>query len=68
MKFFSPNVGKLDQKIRIGFGVVTVFLATQVVDWPRWALLFIGVMLIATGLFQFCGLYKIFGVNTCEKD
>lgn len=63
----KPNVGSLDQKIRVILGVITVFLATQVADWPRWLLLGIGVLLITTGLFKFCGLYTLFGVNTYER-
>jgi len=61
------NVGKTDKKIRIGLGVLSIFLATQIGDWPRWILLFLGIVLILTGLFQFCGLYAIFGINTSKK-
>jgi hypothetical protein len=63
----QKNVGESDKKIRIPLGVISVFLATQVGDWPRWVLLILGVVLILTGFFQFCGLYAIFGVNTCER-
>jgi hypothetical protein len=64
---FQKNVGETDKKIRIGLGVVSVFLATQVAAWLRWVLLILGVVLILTGLFQFCGLYALFGVNTYER-
>jgi len=63
----QKNVGESDKKIRIILGVVSVFLATQVGDFPRWILLILGVVLILTGLFQFCGLYTLFGVNTCKR-
>ncbi len=63
----QKNVGESDKKIRIILGVVSVFLATQIGTWPRWVLLILGVALILTGLFQFCGLYTLFGVNTCER-
>jgi hypothetical protein len=63
----QKNVGESDKKIRIALGVISVFLATQVGDWPRWVLLILGLVLILTGLFQFCGLYAIFGVNTGER-
>jgi predicted phage tail protein len=63
----QKNVGETDKKIRIILGVISVFLATQVSAWPRWVLLILGVSLILTGLFQFCGLYTLFGVNTGEK-
>jgi len=64
---FQKNVGETDKKIRIALGVISVFLATQIPEWPRWVLLIMGVVLIFTGLFQFCGLYTLFGVNTCKK-
>jgi hypothetical protein len=63
----QKNVGETDKKIRIGLGVLSVFLATQVGDWLRWVLLILGVVLILTGLFQFCGLYTLFGINTCKR-
>jgi hypothetical protein len=63
----QKNVGETDKKIRIILGVVSVFLATQIGTWPRWVLLILGVALILTGLSQFCGLYTLFGVNTCER-
>jgi len=62
----QKNVGETDKKIRITLGVISVFLATQIAEWPRWVLLIMGVSLIFTGLFQFCGLYTLFGVNTCK--
>ncbi|GIW64393.1 MAG: hypothetical protein KatS3mg092_0326 [Patescibacteria group bacterium] len=63
----KQNVGDLDKKVRIILGVITVFLATQVADWPRWVLLAVGLILIATGLIGFCGLYSLFEINTCRK-
>jgi len=63
----QKNVGETDKKIRIILGLVSVFLATQIGAWPRWVLFILGVALILTGLFQFCGLYNLFGVNTCER-
>jgi len=63
----QKNIGETDKKIRIALGVIAVFLATQIPEWPRWALLILGVVLIFTGLFQFCGLYILFGINTCER-
>ena len=63
----QKNVGETDKKIRIGLGVISIFLATQIGAWPRWVLLILGVSLILTGLFQFCGLYTLFGINTCQR-
>lgn len=59
MKF---NVGTIDRVIRIVLGVVLIGLAaTGTVGW--WG--YIGVVLLATGLFKFCPAYALIGVNTC---
>jgi len=67
LKEKEKNVGETDKKIRIILGVISIFLATQIGAWPRWVLLILGVALILTGLFQFCCLYTLFGINTCER-
>lgn len=67
---FGVNEGNLDRGVRVilgatlawlGFasGVVTGGLAT--------GLGVAGVILIVTGVTGFCGMYKLFGVNTCPR-
>ncbi|MCM8857655.1 MAG: DUF2892 domain-containing protein [Candidatus Thiodiazotropha sp.] len=55
------NVGKVDRIIRIILGVLligNVFYALQSpIGW-------IGVILLATGLFGICPLYSLLGLNT----
>ncbi|MCU7802356.1 MAG: DUF2892 domain-containing protein [Candidatus Thiodiazotropha sp. (ex Lucinoma kastoroae)] len=55
------NVGKVDRIIRIILGVLligNVFYALQSpIGW-------IGVILLATGLFGMCPLYSLLGLNT----
>lgn len=59
------NVGGFDRALRIVVGLVLVGLAaTNVVGVWGW----IGVVPLATGLFRFCPLYPIVGVNSCGKD
>jgi hypothetical protein len=56
------NVGSLDRALRIGAGVVLIGLAaTGVVG--AWG--YIGVIPLATGLFRFCPLYSVLGLNSC---
>lgn len=61
MDLLKNNVGKVDRIIRIILGVLligNVFYALQSpIGW-------IGVILLATGLFGICPLYSLLGLNT----
>ena len=59
----QANVGGIDKWLRIALGVVLI--AWVVMGGPVWA--WIGVVPLATGLFNFCPLYKVFGINTCKR-
>jgi hypothetical protein len=56
------NVGRIDRVLRISIGLVLVGLAAsnEVGAWG-----WIGIVPLATGLFKFCPLYPILGVNSC---
>ncbi len=56
------NVGGLDKKIRIGAGAVLILIGLFKSLW----LAIIGVIVLATGLLGFCGLYKLLGLNTAS--
>jgi len=61
----KKNVGSTDRTIRLLAGIVIILLGIVFKTW--WGLL--GLVLIITGLFNFCGLYLPFGINTCKvKD
>ena len=56
------NVGGIDRILRIAVGLVLVGLAaSNVVGTWGW----IGIIPLATGLFRFCPLYPILGINFC---
>lgn len=56
------NVGGMDRILRVVLGVVLIALAaTGTVGAWGW----IGVVPLVTGLFSFCPLYSILGMNTC---
>ncbi|TNF06794.1 MAG: DUF2892 domain-containing protein [Bacillota bacterium] len=60
----KKNVGKLDQIIRyvlaLGFAVLGIFVSP---------FFFIGsAVMIFTAYFKFCGLYRLFGINTCKIE
>lgn len=60
----KKNVGKFDKKVRILLGLIFALLGYFISPW-----LFIPALaLLATALVNFCGLYTLFGVNTCEVE
>lgn len=56
------NVGNIDRVIRIVVGLLIAVWAINAGNF--WWIL--GIALIATGVFRFCGLYRLFGINTCK--
>lgn len=60
------NVGGIDRKLRIVVGVL-VLASFFVLPAPNkyWAL--IGIVPLLTGLFSFCPLYTVLGMNSCPK-
>ena len=59
----TANVGGIDRILRIVAGLVFIALAaTGVVG--AWG--YLGVIVLATGVFRFCGAYTLFGLNTCQ--
>ena len=56
------NVGSIDRAVRIIIGIVLIALAaTNTVGWWGW----LGIILLLTGLFRFCPLYRMLGICTC---
>ena len=57
------NVGRIDRVLRISVGLVLVGLAaSSLIGIWGW----IGIVPLATGLFKFCPLYPILGINSCS--
>lgn len=60
--FMKSNVGRIDRVLRISVGLILIGLAaSHVVGVWGW----IGVVPLATGLFKFCPLYPMLGINSC---
>lgn len=55
------NVGGIDRVLRavVGLGLI----AFGVVYGNYWWIL--GLVLVGTAIFRFCGLYKLLGISTC---
>lgn len=58
----KKNVGGIDRVLRIVAGLVLVVLAATNVIGP-WG--WLGLIVLATGVFSFCGAYTLLGINTC---
>jgi len=57
------NVGGIDRVARIVAGLALIALAaTEQVGVWGWI---VGAIVLATGVFSFCGLYTLIGANTC---
>jgi hypothetical protein len=58
----KKNVGGIDRVLRIVAGLILVALAAtgQIGAWG-----WLGLIVLATGLFSFCGAYTLLGVSTC---
>ena len=59
----KANVGGFDKWIWIVAGLALI--AWALTGGPVWA--WIGVVPLATGLFNFCPLYRLIGFNTCPR-
>ena len=60
----KSNVGSLDRIIRIvlGLGIAIVGIIFE----SYWGLL--GIPILATGVFRYCLLYPLLGINTIGKE
>ena len=57
----TSNVGGIDKVLRIAVGLALI--AWALMGGPVWA--WIGVVALATGLFNTCPAYYLLGINTC---
>ena len=68
------NVGSTDRLIRLIAGVILLIIAVPSLagmafiglgGWA-WLIGLVGVVLLATGLLNFCPAYQLIGANTCK--
>lgn len=59
------NVGGIDRILRMiaGLALIGATLSGMIGVWG-----WIGVVPLVTGLFKFCPLYTMFGMNTCPME
>ena len=65
---FQKNVGSADKVVRLILAVILAALAATGVLVGTWMYVAYAaaIVLVMTSLFSFCGLYAIFGMNTCK--
>lgn len=58
----KANVGGIDRVLRIAVGgILVAFAVTGTIG--AWG--YLGLIVLATGVFSFCGAYTLLGINTC---
>jgi hypothetical protein len=68
----NANLGNLDRVIRIilGLALIVAPLLNIPAVWSSAVLSYgsmaVGLVLVVTGLFRFCPIYRIFGISTCK--
>lgn len=65
------NVGSIDKLVRYGLALVLVVIGILVWNSSMAlsiALFVFAIALTLTALFSFCGLYSLFGINTCKLE
>lgn len=60
----QANLHQVDRIIRIVIGIALIVLPLfAVIGWWGYA---VGAILLATGLINFCPIYRLLGINTCK--
>ncbi len=60
----KQNVGRIDQAVRYILAIVLVVIAA-IFQGTWWWLLIPATILAFTAAVSWCGIYRLFGVNTC---
>lgn len=67
---FGVNEGSIDRGVRVILGATLAWLgfaSGAVAGGLATGLGIVGIVLLVTGVTGFCGMYKLFGVNTCAR-
>jgi hypothetical protein len=64
----KKTVGSADKIIRYIIAIIAIYVAyTGMVSSPwNYILYVVAAIMIVTALTGFCGLYSVFGINTCK--
>jgi glucan phosphoethanolaminetransferase (alkaline phosphatase superfamily) len=64
----TKNIGEKDKKIRLFLGFLLLIASFGFSNILKWVFIVFGLVLIITALIGFCGIYTLFGINTCKYD
>ncbi|HBH06592.1 MAG TPA: DUF2892 domain-containing protein [Flavobacteriales bacterium] len=66
----TKNEGTLDRIVRviIGASLAILFFAGILSGALGYTAVILGTVLLITGITGFCGIYTLFGINTCSID
>lgn len=67
---FGVNEGNIDRGVRVILGATLAWLgfaSGAVAGGLATGLGVAGIVLLVTGVTGFCGMYKLFGINTCPR-
>ena len=59
----KTNIGSTERLLRVMAGIVIIALGMYYGSW--WGV--VGLIPLLTGLFRYCPLYKMLGMNTCKR-
>lgn len=66
------NEGMADRTMRVALGILLMLVGFRglggLTGAPATVLGVAGAVLIITGMYGFCPLYRLFGVSTCRRD
>lgn len=68
----TVNVGRTDQILRFGFGIILIALpflgifAALSAGALKWVIVAVGLVLVGTAAMKVCPLYSVFGIKTCK--
>lgn len=67
------NVGSKDRMVRIVLGLILFVLPITglvgfTAGWLGTIMMIAGAVFVVTGVFRFCPLYRILGMNTCSMN
>lgn len=63
---FKTNEGTIDRVLRVILGAALILGYFLNSDGAYSWLYLLGVIPLATGILGWCGLYAVFGINTCK--
>ena len=65
--YMTKNIGTGDRIIRVIVALVLFFsisfFGNKIIQW---VLLILSIVSLGTAIIGWCGLYKVFGINTCK--